>query len=205
MSALAREASRSSDESLVSRASAGNHDAFEELVARHHPRVYRLAYRLVGNDQDALDITQEVFLRLLRTLRTFRGDSRFSTWLYRVATNAALMHLRSRKGHRTDSLEQYLPRFDGQGTHCGTPEELQVVSRVEEVMDRQSLARRIASAIERLPEGNRVAFVLHDLEELPTAEVAEALGLKPATVRQRVHRARLMLRGYLSDLAGVKP
>src|SRR5262245_64190528 len=95
MSALAREASRSSDESLVSRASAGNHDAFEELVARHHPRVYRLAYRLVGNDQDALDITQEVFLRLLRTLRTFRGDSRFSTWLYRLRSEGHTSELQT--------------------------------------------------------------------------------------------------------------
>src|SRR5262245_14368954 len=103
-----------SDESLVVRASAGDRDAFEALVVRHHPGVYRLAYRLVGNDQDALDVAQDVFLQLLRSLGTFRGESRFSTWLYRVTTNTALMQLRTRERHPTDSLERYLPRYDAQ-------------------------------------------------------------------------------------------
>jgi RNA polymerase sigma-70 factor (ECF subfamily) len=82
---------------------------------------------------------------------------------------------------------------------------LQVVSRVEELLDRQTLAREAQDAIDRLPDLYREAFVLRDLEQLPTSDVAEVLGVEPATVRQRVHRARLMMRGYLSHLVGVEP
>jgi RNA polymerase sigma-70 factor (ECF subfamily) len=199
------ETAGASDEVLATRAAAKETEAFDELVVRYQHRVYRLAYRLVGNDQDALDVTQDVFLQLFRRLHTFRGESRFGTWLYRIATNTALMHRRAHARRPTESLEKYLPRFDDQGAHCGTPAELQVAERADELLDREFLAQRMMSAIERLPERYRVAFVLRDLEELPTMEVAETLRLTPATVRQRVHRARLMLRGYLSDLVGEKP
>ena len=99
----------------------------------------------------------------------------------------------------------FLPRFDAQGKHAATPAELQVASRADELLDRQLLAEKARDVIARLPDLYRDAFVLRDLEEMSTADVAHALGVEPATVRQRVHRARLMLRGYLSDLVGVKP
>ena len=99
----------------------------------------------------------------------------------------------------------FLPRFDAQGQHVATPAELQVASRADELLDRQFLAEKARDVIARLPDLYRDAFVLRDLEEMSTADVAHALGVEPATVRQRVHRARLMLRGYLSDLVGVKP
>jgi RNA polymerase sigma-70 factor (ECF subfamily) len=88
--------------------------------------------------------------------------------------------------------------------HAATPAELQVAARADELLDRQFLAEKAREGIARLPDLYRDAFVLRDLEDLPTAEVARVLGVEPATVRQRVHRARLMLRGYLSDLVGVK-
>ena len=189
------------DEALAARAAAGEAAAFEELVERYQARVFRLASRLVGND-DALDVAQEAFLQIFRRLGSFRGESRFGTWVYRVATNAALMHLRARARRPTEPLEPFLPSFDRAGRHVGTPAELQVVMHVEERLDRERLARHAMTAVMRLPESYRVAFVLRDLEELTTEEVAEALRLQPATVRQRVHRARLMLRGYLSQIAG---
>jgi len=190
-----------SDEALVARAVAGEAAAFEILVARYEDRVFRLACRLVGKD-DALDVTQEALIQIFRRLGSFRGDSRFGTWVYRVATNAGLMHRRARARRPGESLERFLPSFDGAGRHRGTPEELYVVVHAEERLDRERLARHAMNALERLPETYRVPFVLRDLEELTTDEVAETLGLKPATVRQRVHRARLMLRGYLSEIAG---
>ena len=104
-----------------------------------------------------------------------------------------------------ESLEAFLPRFDADGTHAATPAELQVVSHADELIDRQTLAEKARAVIARLPDAYRDAFVLRDLEEMPTAQVAQVLGIEPAAVRQRVHRARLMLRGYLSDLLGVKP
>ena len=194
-----------SDESLAERAAAGDDSAFEELVIRHQARVFRLACRLLGNPGEAPDVLQETFLQVHRNLPGFRGESRFSTWLYRIATNAALMQRRARARRPAESLEAYLPHFDATGTHVGTPAELQVAARAEELLDRQLLAEKARTGIERLPEAYRAPFVLRDLEEIPTAEVAQVLGLEPATVRQRVHRARLMLRGYLSDLAGVTP
>lgn len=198
-------AADSGDEHLAARAAAGDETAFEDLVARYQDRVFRLACRLTGNDGEAADVLQETFLQLYRKLASFRGESRFGTWLYRIATNAALMQRRARARRPAEPLDPYLPRFDASGQHAATPAELQVAARADELLDRDELAERAREGIERLPDMYREAFVLRDLEEMPTAEVAKVLGLEPAAVRQRVHRARLMLRGYLSDVMGVKP
>ena len=191
------------DEALASRAALGDSYAFDEIAVRYQARVYRLACRLVGSD-DALDVVQEGFLSVYRNLASFRHESRFGTWLYRIVTNAALMHRRARARRPAESLDAFLPEFDDTGRHRRTPEELQVAARADEVLDRRALAEEAAAALDRLPDLYRAAFVLRDLEELTTAEVADVLGVAPATVRQRVHRARLMLRGYLGALAGVR-
>jgi RNA polymerase sigma-70 factor, ECF subfamily len=193
-----------SDETLAARAAAGDDSAFEAIVRRYQGRVFRLACRLTS-DSDAPDVLQETFLQVYRHLPSFRGDSAFRTWLYRIASNAALMHRRARARRPAESLEQFLPHFDDRGRHTATPAELQVAACADELLDRQLLAEKARDVISRLPDLYRDAFVLRDLEELSTAEVAQALGIEPAAVRQRVHRARLMLRGYLSDLVGVKP
>ena len=193
-----------SDETLAARAAAGDEPAFEQLVHRYHARVFRLARRLSGDDSDAQDALQETFLQLYRKLPSFRGESRFSTWLFRVATNAALMQRRKRARRPAESLEDHLPRFDADGRHALTPDELRAPCGVEDSVGRKLLAEKAQAGIERLPDLYREAFVLRDLEELETAEVAQVLGLPPATVRQRVHRARLMLRGYLAAQS-VKP
>jgi RNA polymerase sigma-70 factor, ECF subfamily len=193
-----------SDELLAARAAAGDDAAFETLVARYQHRVYRLASRLTS-ETDAADVLQDTFLQVYRHLPTFRGDSRFSTWVYRIATNASLMHCRARARRPVESLDEFLPRFDADGRHVPTPQALQVASRVDELLDRRDLAEKARAAIERLPDLYREAFVLRDLEELSTADVAHVLGVEPAAVRQRVHRARLMVRGYLNALAGGAP
>lgn len=192
------------DETLAARAAAGDDSAFEELVRRYQTRVFRLACRLTS-DTDAPDVLQETFLQVYRHLPSFRGESQFGTWVYRIATNAALMHRRAQARRPAESLEVFLPRFDANGKHAATPAELQVAACADERLDRRLLAEKARDVIAQLPDLYRDAFVLRDLEEMTTADVAEALGVDPATVRQRVHRARLMLRGYLSDLVGVKP
>jgi len=197
-------ASEPGDEALAARAAAGDHSAFEAIVARYQARVFRLACRLTS-DTDAPDVLQETFLQVYRHLASFRGESQFGTWLYRIATNAALMHRRARARRPSESLDVFLPTFDPEGRHVATPAELLVASRADEILDRQFLAGKAREVIARLPDPYRDAFVLRDLEDMPTADVARVLGMEPATVRQRVHRARLMVRGYLSDLAGVKP
>jgi RNA polymerase sigma-70 factor, ECF subfamily len=200
---MAAPAAEEDDESLAVRAAAGEESAFERLVSRYQSRVYRLACRLTS-DGEAKDVLQETFLAAYRGLRAFRGDSRFSTWLYRIATNAALMHRRARARRPTESLEAFLPRFDGDGVHAGEPADFFAASRADELLDRKLLAERARSGLERLPEIYRDAFVLRDLEEMTTADVADVLGIDAAAVRQRVHRARLMLRGYLGDLVKEK-
>jgi RNA polymerase sigma-70 factor (ECF subfamily) len=193
------------DEALAARAAAGDEPAFERLVSRYQARVYRLACRLTADEGDANDVLQETFLGVYRGLPAFRADSRFSTWLYRIATNAALMQRRSRVRRPTQSLEAFLPRFDADGIHTADPAELLAPSRADELLDRKRLAEKARAGLDRLPDIYRDAFVLRDLEEMSTQEVAELLGIDAAAVRQRVHRARLMLRGYLGHLVGVKP
>lgn len=192
------------DEELAARAAAGDDHAFESIVRRYEGRVFRLAGRLTS-EADAPDVLQETFLQVYRHLPAFRGSSRFSTWLYRIATNAGLMHRRARSRRPTEPLDAFLPVFDAQGRHRDTPAELRVVSQLEAALDRRALAAKARDGLARLPDIYRDAFVLRDLEEMPTAEVADVLGIDAAAVRQRVHRARLMLRGYLQSVIGDRP
>ena len=192
-----------SDETLAARAAAGDDHAFEQIVARYEARLFRLACRLTS-DTDAPDVLQETFLQVYRSLPSFRGESRFGTWIYRIATNAALMLRRVRARRPAESLDAFVPRFDERGVHAELPAQLQVASRADELLDQQTLAEKARAGIARLPDLYRDAFVLRDLEEMSSAEVAQVLGIDPAAVRQRVHRARMMLRGYLSELLGVK-
>lgn len=188
------------DEALAARVVAGDEPAFEALVDRYQHRAYGLARRLLGSDADAQDVIQEAFLSVYRKLDTFRGESRFATWLYRIVTNAALMLRRGRARRPQESLDAFLPRFDGNGRHVAEPADLDTASQAAERLDRQVLAERAQAGLDRLPDLYRTAFVLRDLEELPTGEVADLLGVSQDVVRQRVHRARLMLRGYLDEV-----
>jgi len=195
--------SEPTDEALAAQAAGGDASAFEAIVERYQARVFRLACRLTS-DTEAPDVLQDTFLQAYKHLPSFRGESRFGTWLYRIATNAALMQRRASARRPSEPLDGFLPRFDEHGKHLATPEELQVAACAEELLDRGVLADKARDAIARLPDIYRDAFVLRDLEDMPTADVARALDIEPAAVRQRVHRARLLLRGYLSTLVKVK-
>jgi len=189
------------DERLAASAAAGDASAFDTLIRRYQARAYGLAHRLLGPAGEPEDAVQEAFLQVLRGLPGFQAKSRFSTWFFRVVTNAALMQRRSRtRRQAAESLESLQPTFDETGMHARTPAELSAPLQVEEHLDRQVLARKAAAGLDRLPDAYRTPFILRDLEELPTAEVAALLDLEPATVRQRVHRARLMIREYLATL-----
>ena len=192
------------DVELTRRALAGDAEAFDALVVRHQDKVYGLARRLTGSRADAEEVVQETFLRAYRKLGSFRGEAQFSTWIYRFATNAALMQRRRNRRRPTTSLDDYGPRFDREGRHARDVDHARA-ARADELIDRERLARSARAALQRLPDPYRVPFVLRDLEEMTTAEVAGVLQMSEALVRQRVHRARLLLRGYLSHLVGVKP
>jgi RNA polymerase sigma-70 factor (ECF subfamily) len=194
-----------SDEDLVSRARARDPSAFAELVRRHTRVAYRVALRLAGNPSDAEEVLQEAFLSLHRNLEGFRGESKPSTWIYRIVVNAALMHLRARRRRIAElPIEDYLPAFDASGTWARLDADYSCAARADEVVERQELARFALQAVAELPEHYRVPFVLRDLEGLDGEEAARLLDLDAATLRQRVHRARLMLRARLNQLVGAE-
>ena len=139
-------AAESSDEVFVARATAGDDAAFEALVLRYQHRVFRLACRLTS-ETDAPDVVQETFLQVYRHLSTFRGGAQFSTWVYRIATNAALMHRRARARRPTEPLDEFLPRFDADGKLEETPDALRISSHVDEVLDRHELAKKAQAAM----------------------------------------------------------
>jgi RNA polymerase sigma-70 factor (ECF subfamily) len=188
------------DEALAERARAGDDSAFGALVERYQERVYRLALRLSSNPSDAEEVLQEALLHAWRKIDTFRGDARFGTWLYRIATNTALMRKRAARRRPAESLEALLPQFDESGLLADL--DYQRSARADELLERAELAQRAREALDLLDESYRAVFVLRDLEEMSTEEAARVLEITPEAVRQRLHRARLMVRGYLGKVVG---
>jgi RNA polymerase sigma-70 factor (ECF subfamily) len=195
-------AARDDDRDLVAQAVNGDHGAFATLVRRHEARTFRLIHRLAGNRADAEEILQDTFLRVYRKLHTYDRRARFTTWLYRVAVNTARMHRRAAGVRRAESLESYLPGFTRAGRHRRIDVDYSAAARVEARVSASELSRVLLQALTRLPERYRAAFVLRDLHELPSREAAAILSIDERALRQRVHRARLMLRGYLGAVAG---
>ncbi len=168
-----------------------------ELVFREHaPRVYNLARRMLGNDADAEDVTQDVLLQVVRKLDTFRGDAALPTWLHRVTVNAALAARRKRARRDDGRVHDPLDGFSDDGHHVG---HVRPWPKLPEnpVLDREE-REMIESAMATLPDIYRDVFVLGDVEQLPNAEIGGMLGLSLAAVKSRLHRARLMMRDALS-------
>lgn len=184
---------------LVSRTLAGDTEAFEALVRRHQCRVYRTALALTGNAEDAEEALQDTFLNVFQHLGEFRRDSLFSTWLTRIAINAALQKIRRRRAsvslddpETSESL--FLPqRFENWREN---PERLYAAEETR---------RLVEEAVAALPPAYRVVFVLRDIAEMDTVEAAEALGLTIAALKSRLLRARLMLREALAARFAERP
>ncbi|MBN2476876.1 MAG: sigma-70 family RNA polymerase sigma factor [Pirellulales bacterium] len=185
------------DRPLVSRARQGDFSAFEELVTKHEQQVYGLARRIVGQSHDAEEVVQQTFLSVIEHLKDFREESRFSTWLARIATNHALALLRKRSRQRTVSLAD--DRQNDGLDNLPHPEFIaQWRETPEQIATQQETRRLLAEALDSLDEKYRLVFVLRDVEGLSTAEAAEALGISVANVKVRLLRARLMLRERLT-------
>jgi RNA polymerase sigma-70 factor (ECF subfamily) len=179
--------SKEADLALVARCREGDLGAFEDLYKAHAGRLYSLAFRMLGNAADAEDLLQEIFLSAHRKLESFRGDAALGTWLYRLATNQILDHVRSRAaraGQLTDGLDDATVLADATGHRLA-----------DRAIDRIDLER----ALGELPDGCRAAFVLHDVEGLEHKEIAGVLGIAEGTSKSQVHKARLRLRKLLSD------
>jgi RNA polymerase sigma-70 factor (ECF subfamily) len=182
------------EEGLVARAQAGDAQAFAELVERYERKIYRLARHITGNDEDAEDVLQETFLKAYENLPGFQGQSKFYTWLVRIAVNEALMKLRRRKTGKMVSLDETIDT----GEETMAREIAVWEDNPEEQYSREELRRILEEAIEALPPLYRTVFVLRDVDELSTEETALALGISVPAVKSRLLRARLQLRDKLT-------
>jgi len=184
---------REDEPQLVASARAGDAAAFEELVARYEGKIFRLTSNITGNREDAEDAMQDAFFKAYSHLDGFHGDSRFYTWLVRIAANEALMRLRKRRPGQF-SLDEPL-----QGESDLMPRELEdwrpSPEREYALAEMQQI---LIDTVERLEPEYRIVLALRDVEELSTQETAEALGISVSAVKSRLLRARLMLRDKLS-------
>ncbi|HTX20354.1 MAG TPA: sigma-70 family RNA polymerase sigma factor [Candidatus Aquilonibacter sp.] len=191
-----------SDAEMVRRAKAGELPAFEALTARHEQRVYSLAMRMLRQEQDAEDVTQQTFLSALENLDGFRGEAGFSTWLLRIATHAALKIIRKRKGLDVVSLEAATEERD---SFDAVPHPEYIADwrqSPEELVHKNEIHRLLDEALAKLDEKHRLIFLLRDVEGLSIQETAGALGLSEANVKVRLLRARLQLREHLTAALG---
>ena len=184
------------ESALVTAAKGGDYGAFEQLVNRYEHKIYRLGLNITGNPEDAEDVLQEAFLKAFENLPKFREDSRFYTWIVRIAVNQALMKLRKRRTDRSVSLDDPIEE-DGEviprdfADWKPNPEELLGRTETREVLEK---------AIRDLPTSFRTVFTLRDVEGLSTEETAEMLGLTISAVKARLFRARLRLREDLTKV-----
>lgn len=182
------------DLALVQAAREGDINAFEQLVKRYDRNVFRIANHITQNREDAEDVVQDAFLKAYQKLDQFQGNSKFYTWLVRIAVNEALMRLRKRKASKTVSIDEDVETDEG-----FVPREVTDWSPNPEQLYKQAeLGDILEKAIQGLPSGFRTVFVLRDVEGLSTEETADALGLSIPAVKSRLLRARLQLRERLS-------
>jgi RNA polymerase sigma-70 factor, ECF subfamily len=173
-------------------------DAPERLVDRFGDRVYRLALRITRSNEDAEEAAQDALWTAARKVHTFKGESAFGSWLYRIAANAAYQKLRSRRTKAAEvALDDVLPALDAGGRHFEPMDDWS--NRVDERALQRELREVLTEAIDTLPPDYRTALVLHDVEGLSNPDIAEALGISLPAVKSRVHRSRLFVRKRLAD------
>jgi RNA polymerase sigma-70 factor (ECF subfamily) len=178
---------------IVERCKRGDKSAFNDLILRYEKQVYNLAFRLTGNYDDANDVASDAFIRVFNSIGKFRGDSAFSTWLYRIVTNVFLDTRKKRLAHPHASLEEFLEGEEGnlvrqiEDTGPGPEDEIQKMERHE----------ALQAAINKLPEFQRVIVVLYHIQELPYEDISVILNMPLGTVKSRLNRARRALKEIL--------
>lgn len=176
---------------LVAAARSGDRAAFEALVRATSAETYTLAYRLLGNEEDARDVVQETYLRAYKGIERFRGESQFSTWLYRITANCAATYLGRRTRHRHEELSDETPVADTSPDR--DPQGLAMASNLRD---------RLSEALEQLPPRLKAVIVLRDVYDLPHEAIAAELGISESAAKVRLHRARRRLREQLFPLPG---
>jgi RNA polymerase sigma-70 factor, ECF subfamily len=182
-----------SDLALIKEFQKGDQASFEELISRYSDKAFHLASRMCRNQEDAEEVLQDVFTTVFRKIDGFEGKSSFSSWLYRVTVNSALMKLRKRRTDRTVSMEDALPHED----HSPLLASQDLQSGEDETL-RLQIAQALEQAISRLPDEYRPVYVLRDIDGLTSKEVGRLLGISIPAVKSRLHRSRIMLRHKLN-------
>jgi len=181
------------DQELIQGFLGGNQDAYVELTERYTEKVFNLAFRFTRNEEDAEEVMQDVFVTVYRKLDAFEGKSAFSSWLYRVTANTALMLIRKRKQNQTISMEEVSAQVKESWTGDSSAN-----CDVNYISSRHELRANLEGAIAKLPEEYRNIFLMRDVDGMSNEEVGEILGMSVAAVKSRLHRARLMLRKKLN-------
>jgi len=186
------------DAALVDALRREDPDAAERLLDRYGDRVYRLAVRITGSNEDAEEVTQDALWTVARKIGTFKGESAFGSWIYRIAANAAYQKLRTRKSRARELLlDDLLPAFDDDGRHFEPMDDWS--PRVDEQTLQGELRSVLEAAIDALPADYRTALVLHDVEGVSNPDIAATLGISLPAVKSRVHRSRLFVRKRLAE------
>lgn len=185
------------DQELIGRFLAGDEGAFNRLVLSYQNRVYGLSYRMMGNLEEAEEVAQEVFITVYKSLRDFRGDSQFSTWIYRVTVNHCknrIKYLGRRKYYSSQSLDEPVDGNDGEVMARQLPDEhLDALGRMEQ----KEVQNTVQEKMNELDEEQRTVLFLRDIEGMSYQEIADILDLREGTVKSRIHRARLELKDKL--------
>ena len=187
--------SSASDEQLVEAAKRGQMVAFEELVARHRDKIYARAFSMMRNEDEAMDLSQEAWVKSWQRLKQFQGDSSFGTWITRIVINLCLDQLRRRKRQRTDSIEEMNEESGGVERQMPV-----VAANPTERLERGELRKKIDQALGQLSYEHRTVLVLHEFEELEYKEVAKAMGCSIGTVMSRLFYARRKMAVLLASL-----
>ena len=185
-------------QSLLERLRSRDEAAFEELVREYGPRMYATIRRIVRNDEDAADALQEAFLSASKAIDGFRGDAKLSTWLHRIAVNAALMRQRRQRSESELDIDEWLPHFDERGHFA--PEPVAWSQAADGRLESEEMRALVRQKIDELPQTHRNVLLLRDIEELSGAETAAQLGISENAVKVRLHRARQALRALLAPL-----
>lgn len=182
------------EQELIARAKAGDDEAFAQLMRDNEKRIYNLTLRMTGNPEDAMDLAQEAFLNAWRGLKFFKGDSAFSTWVYRLASNACIDHLRRKK--RRQDIDLPMPADEEDDSQPDIPDER---FQPEQELERQELRRAVADGLEQLSDEHRQVLVMREINGLSYQEIADVLDLEAGTVKSRIARARNSLRKILQE------
>ncbi len=178
---------------LVKRAQKGDGKAFEMLIEEHFKKIYNIAFRMTNNADDASDMTQEVMIKLFKNITSFKGDSKFSTWVYRVATNTCLDELKKIRRNSHTSLNAEYDTGDGEITYDAPDTE----PTPEQYVEKRELSEMVAKAIGCLSPEHRAVIVLRDIKGFSYEEIADVLKCSSGTVKSRINRARAQLKNIL--------